>query len=91
MWCWISLLGEKMTEFNPYEIRIVIDKETDTSCNFGEYTPHDGSILLNLSSMENREAFIVTLIHEVLHRAIDESGEITTEKQDHYIIPQLMS
>ena len=77
--------------YDPFEIRIVIDKETETSCNFGEYTPHDGSILINLASMENRDAFMVTLIHEVLHRAIDETGENTTEKQDHYIIPQLMS
>ena len=78
-------------EHEPIDIRFVIDKDTDTSCNFGEYTPHDGSILINLNSMENDLAFIVTLIHEVLHRAIDETGEITTEKQDHYIIPQLMS
>lgn len=80
-----------MIEYEPFDIRIVIDTETETKCNFGEYTPHDGSILINLSSMENREAFIVTLIHEALHKAIDETGELTTEKQDHYIIPQLMS
>ena len=80
-----------MTEYEPVQIRIVIDKDTDTSCNFGEYTPHDGTVLINLNSMENGDAFIVTLTHEILHKMIDESGEDTTEKQDHYIIPQLMS
>lgn len=78
-------------EYEPINIRFVIDKDTETSCNFGEYTPHDGSILINLNSMENGDAFIITLIHEVLHKMIDESDELTTEKQDHWIIPQLMS
>ena len=78
-------------EYDPFEIRIVIDNETNTSCNFGEYTPHDGSILLNLASMESREVFMVTLIHEILHAAIDDTGENTTEKQDHWVIPRLMS
>ena len=41
--------------------------------------------------MESREAFIVTLIHEILHAAIDDTGENTTEKQDHWMIPRLMS
>jgi hypothetical protein len=41
--------------------------------------------------MESGEAFIVTLIHEILHKMIDETGEVTTETADHWIIPRLMS
>ena len=78
-------------EYEPIDVRFVIDRDTETSCNFGEYTPHDGSILINLNSMENGDTFIITLIHEVLHKCIDETGELTTEKQDHWVIPILMS
>lgn len=80
-----------MPEYYPIDIRIVIDKDTETACNFGEYYPHDGTILINLNSMENGEAFIVTLTHEVLHKLIEETGEETTEKEDHWVIPRLMS
>ena len=80
-----------MTEYDPIDIRIVIDKDTETACNFGEYYPHDGTILINLNSMESGEAFMVTLEHEILHKLIEETGEDTTEKQDHFIIPLMMS
>ena len=82
-----------MIEYDPVQIQFVID-DHEKSCKYsdvhGEYHDHDGALVINLFQ---QDAMLVvhTIIHEVLHKAISESGTVTTEQQDHYIIPSLMS
>lgn len=79
-------------EYDPIQFKFVIDGETETKCNFGEYYDHDGTILINLLHMDDQMTLISTIIHEVMHKVIvEESGEKTTSEQDHFIIPRLMS
>ena len=81
-----------MTEYDPVQLKFVIDDETETKCNFGEYYDHDGTITINLLHMDDQSTLISTIIHEVMHKVIvEESGERTTSEQDHFIIPRLMS
>ena len=68
-------------------IHFIVDKEQEIS---GEYWTHDGIIVINLALIDSPYELISTLLHEELHRCIEESGEITSEKQDHYIIPRLL-
>lgn len=79
-------------EYEPIQLKFVIDGETETKCNFGEYYEHDGSIIINLLHMDDQATLISTIIHEVMHKLIvEESGEKTTQEQDHWVIPRLMS
>ncbi len=55
----------------------------------GEYTPHDGIIDVYLAGHMTIWGLLDTLNHEFLHQAIEESGQVTTEKQDHWMIQQL--
>ena len=55
----------------------------------GEYHPHDGIIDIYLKGHMTEWGLYDTLVHELLHQAIEEQGEETTEKQDHWIIQQL--
>lgn len=81
-----------MTEYEPIQLKFVIDDETDTKCSFGEYYDYDGTILINLVRMDDQASIITTIIHEVLHKLIvEESGEKTTTEEDHFIIPRVMS
>jgi len=68
-------------------IHFIVDKEQEIS---GEYWTHDGIIVINLALIDSPYELISTLLHEELHRCIEEAGEVTTEKQDHYIIPRLL-
>jgi len=68
-------------------IHFIIDKDLDSS---GEYWTHDGIIVINLAFISDPYELISTLLHEELHRCIEESGITTTEKQDHFIIPRLL-
>ena len=68
-------------------IHFIVDKEQEIS---GEYWTHDGIIVINLALIDSPYELISTLLHEELHRCIEEADEITTEKQDHYIIPRLL-
>ena len=79
--------------YEPIEIKFVIDDHDEDekySCVHGEYTDHDGNIVVNLFQLSSDEIENV-IIHEVLHKVINETGEKTTELQDHFIIPHLMS
>ena len=79
--------------YEPIELKFVIDDHDEDekySCVHGEYTDHDGSIVINLFQM-NPQQTIDVIVHEVLHKVINESGIKTTEESDHFIIPHLMS
>jgi hypothetical protein len=68
-------------------IHFIVDKEQDIS---GEYWSHDGTVIINLALIDSPYELTSTILHEELHRCIEESGEITTEIQDHYIIPRML-
>jgi hypothetical protein len=71
-------------------MHFIIEPDQEMNCNFGEYWSHDGTIILNLALIDSPYELISTILHEILHRVIEETGEITSEKQDHYIIPRLL-
>ena len=71
-------------------MHFIIEPERETDCNFGEYWSHDGTVIVNLALSDSYYSLISTILHEELHRCIEETGWITTEKQDHYIIPRLL-
>ena len=80
-------------EYEPIELKFVIEDHDDDkpySCVHGEYTDHDGTIIINCFELSAPE-IVNVIIHEVLHKVINETGIHTTEKQDHFIIPHLMS
>ena len=82
-----------MIEYEPFQIQYTID-DHEKNCKYsdvhGEYHDYDGAIVVNLFQQDAILA-IHTIIHEVLHKAISESGIETTEENDHFIIPHLMS
>ena len=82
-----------MTEYDPINIQFVID-DHEKSCKYsdvhGEYHDHDGAVIVNLFQQDSL-LVVHTIIHEVLHKAINETGIITSEEQDHNIIHKLMS
>jgi hypothetical protein len=55
----------------------------------GEYHSHDGSIEIWLEGHLTEWGLYDTLIHEALHKAIEEACDNTTEKQDHWAIQRL--
>ena len=71
-------------------IHFIIDEDKKMECTFGEYNSYDDSIILNLAMIDDPREVMVTIDHEFLHKLIEESGEPTTEEQDHYIIPRLL-
>ena len=71
-------------------MHFIIDSDREMECNFGEYWSHDGVVIINLANMDSIYELISTILHEELHRCIEETGEVTSEKQDHYIIPRLL-
>lgn len=82
-----------MTEYEPFQFKFVLNDHTskeEYSEVHGEYTPHDGSLVINLFLMSEMEVKCV-IIHEALHKAITETGITTTENQDHYAIMHIMS
>jgi len=69
----------------------VIDENVgDLDCIYGEFFEYDGVCVINLAKVDSINTLIGTLDHEYLHLAINETGELTSEKQDHYIIPKLL-
>ena len=71
-------------------MHFIIESEREMDCNFGEYWSHDGTVTINLALIDSPYELISTILHEELHRCIEETGEVTSEKQDHYIIPRLL-
>ena len=73
-------------------MHFVIDKEMETQCNFGEWYDYDGAIIINLANIDSPEEFITVIMHEELHEYIDWGvyPHVTTEKQDHWIIPRML-
>lgn len=73
-------------------MQFILDKEKEMSCSFGEYTPHDGHICINLARMDSPEELIVTILHEELHALIDWGTDPheTTMEEDHWAIPRLL-
>jgi hypothetical protein len=62
----------------------------DNDDSHAEYYPYDGTISIWLGGHLTIWDLIGTIIHEQLHRVIEENcPEVTTEKQDHYIIQRL--
>jgi hypothetical protein len=55
----------------------------------GEYHSHDGTIEIWLGDHLTEWGLIDTIIHEALHKAIEEACENTTEKGDHWAIQRL--
>ncbi len=55
----------------------------------GEYHSHDGTIEIWLGEHLTEWGLIDTIIHEALHKAIEEACENTTEKGDHWAIQRL--
>ena len=74
------------------DVHFIIDQDKEMACNFGEWYPHDGQIIINLSLIDSPEEVMITIIHEVLHDQIDwaVAPYETKEKQDHYIIPRML-
>lgn len=66
-------------------MHITIDDDED----FGEYYSHDGTTVLHLKPHLTIWGIYDTLIHEALHKAIEETDTMTSEKQDHFIIQRL--
>ena len=51
----------------------------------GEYYPHDGEITIWLGGHTTYWGLIDTIVHEILHQAIEENcPDATTEKQAHW-------
>ena len=71
-------------------MHFIIELEREMDCNFGEYWSHDGTVTINLALIDSPYELISVILHEELHRCIEETGEVTSEKQDHYIIPRLL-
>ena len=71
-------------------MHFIIDSDREMECNFGEYWSHDGTVIINLANVDSIYELISTILHEELHRCIEETGQVTSEKQDHYIIPRLL-
>ena len=71
-------------------MHFIIEPDQETDCTFGEYWSHDGTVTINLALIDSPYELISTILHEELHRCIEETGEVTSEKQDHYIIPRLL-
>ncbi len=73
-------------------MHFIVDKEKEMSCTFGEYYDYDGHICINLGMMDSPEEFMITILHEQLHALIDWGldPEVSTEEQDHFIIPRLL-
>lgn len=73
-------------------MHFVIDGETETSCNYGEYHDHDGTIIINLLHVDSIETIIATILHEHLHELIDWAvyPDSTKPEQDHFIMPRLI-
>ena len=67
-------------------IHFHVDETDDTH---GEYHTHDGIIDIFLQGHFTEFGLYDTIIHELLHQAIEETGTITTEKQDHWLIQRL--
>lgn len=70
-------------------MHFIIEPDQETNCTFGEYWSHDGTVIINLALIDSPYELISTIIHEELHRCIEETGEVTKEKQDHFIMPRL--
>jgi hypothetical protein len=70
-------------------MHFIIEPDQETECTFGEYWSHDGTVIINLALIDSPYELISTIIHEELHRCIEETGEVTKEKQDHFIMPRL--
>ena len=70
----------------------IIDEDKEMTCKFGEWFEHDGHIVINLAMMDSPEEFEITVIHEQLHDLIDWAmyPDVTTEKQDHWVIPRML-
>lgn len=71
-------------------IHFIVDEEKKMECTFGEYTSYDDIILINLAMIDDPREIMVTIDHEILHKCIEETGEPTTEEQDHWVIPRLL-
>lgn len=71
-------------------MHFIIDSDREMECNFGEYWSHDGTVIINLANVDSIYELISTILHEELHRCIEETGQVTSEKQDHYIIPRML-
>lgn len=74
-----------------YIMRFIIDEDADMACVYGEYSEHDDQVTINLAKMDSLLTVIITILHEELHQEIARTGTVTTEKQDHYIIPRMLS
>ena len=69
----------------------IIDVEKEMDCLAGQYTPHDGIIMLNLAQINSIPEYISVETHEILHYLFDSFiDEITSEDQDHYIIKKVL-
>lgn len=69
----------------------VVDEDFgDLDCIYGEMYEYDGTYVINLNKVDSINTLLGTIDHEELHLAIMETGHITTEKQDHFIIPRLL-
>ncbi len=75
------MLGEESMHYN-------IEDNDDAQ---GEYYSQDGSTVIHLAGQLTLWGLYDTLIHESLHEQIEENSDpdVTTEKQDHYIIQRL--
>lgn len=62
----------------------------DNDDAFGEYHSHDGTVDIWLGGHMTEFGLYDTILHEELHRIIEENCPCpTTEKQDHWVIQRL--
>jgi len=69
---------------------MIAEELGDLDCIYGEFYETDGTYVINLAKVDSIHTLIGTLDPEEIHLAINETGQQTTEKQDHYVIPKLL-